>query len=72
MDHLQDAQAAELDALQQLGRLPDAVAPEARDCADCGAEIPTRRLAAVPTATRCVLCEEIRSGGVRWTGRSAA
>ena len=47
--------------------LRDIVAAEARiaagtygTCIDCGAEIPFARLAAYPTAKRCLRCQQIR------------
>lgn len=49
------ARAAELE--RAMRRLDD----EAWDrCADCGAPIGTRRLLALPTATTCAPCQELR------------
>ena len=35
-----------------------------KDCADCGEPIPARRRAAMPSATRCITCQE-KSEGAR-------
>lgn len=48
----------ESEAVQRRARLPDAVPPAARFCEDCDDPIAAQRLRAVPTATRCVDCEE--------------
>lgn len=34
------------------------------ECLDCGNEIPTRRRAALPSATRCVDCQETHERGL--------
>jgi DnaK suppressor protein len=49
--------AAELRAVEEaLARLHK---PEFGLCAECGIEIPYRRLIVQPAATRCVRCEEL-------------
>jgi len=49
--------------MRELRRAKDALrrldTPEFGVCTDCGAEIPFARLAAEPTATRCVDCQTI-------------
>lgn len=35
------------------------------ECADCGDDIPRARLAALPSAERCVGCQEARERGGR-------
>lgn len=72
MDYLQDAQAADSEALQARGRLPEALPPPERDCDDCGDAIAAARLKAVPTATHCVGCEELRVQRLRFMGRPRA
>ena len=60
-DRAQDLNMAEIEAVQQRARLPDAgPAPAARDCNGCGRPIDGRRLKACPTATCCVPCTEMR------------
>jgi RNA polymerase-binding transcription factor len=41
-------------------------------CAECSADIPTNRLAALPFAVRCRDCEELREVGVRRARRISA
>ncbi len=61
IDHLQAREAAESDAIQAAGRMPDppAVLPTVRDCEDCGDPINPKRLAALPHTTQCVDCADL-------------
>jgi phage/conjugal plasmid C-4 type zinc finger TraR family protein len=51
------AVAQQIERILDRGR--DDVSPATGDgrCADCGKEIGAERLAAVPTATRCISCQ---------------
>ena len=40
-----------------LAGVPPCPVPDRRDCADCGDPIPRRRLAALPSAERCLGCQ---------------
>ena len=58
---------ANAEVARVAAELRDIVAAEARiaagtygTCIDCGAEIPFARLAAYPTAKRCLRCQQIR------------
>ena len=58
---------ANAEAARDAAELRDIVAAEARiaagtdgTCIDCGAPIPFSRLAAYPTAKRCLRCQQIR------------
>ena len=41
-------------------------------CAECSADIPTKRLAALPFAARCRECEELREVSIRQARRASA
>lgn len=41
-------------------------------CVDCGANIPGRRLEALPSATRCMTCEEAREAAAEWETHESA
>ena len=41
-------------------------------CAECCADVPTNRVAALPFAVRCRDCEELREVGVRQARRASA
>ncbi len=65
-DNVDDSQAAEAKSRQTAldtvrcrprGQGPDMSDGTAR-CRDCGEEIPASRLARVPDAERCVVCQE--------------
>jgi DnaK suppressor protein len=51
---------------EALGRLASGVYGV---CVDCNAEIPTKRLTALPFAVRCRECEELREAGTRRSRR---
>jgi RNA polymerase-binding transcription factor len=51
---------------EALGRLASGVY---RVCMECNAEIPTKRLTALPFAVRCRECEELRETGARRSRR---
>ena len=57
LDRIQDAESHLSDQLNAYGRLPDVPVPVERLCIGCFCDIPPARLAAVPTATRCIRCE---------------
>ena len=50
------AVADQIERIIEEGRDPEARSSDGR-CADCGQEIGDERLAALPTATRCVRCQ---------------
>ena len=50
------AVAKEIDRILEQGREPSGVAVDGK-CQTCGRDIGEERLAAVPTATRCVSCQ---------------
>ena len=54
---------AEIDAIDRTVGLIDA--GDYGICEDCGEEIPTARLEALPTATTCVTCAEARETAAR-------
>ena len=57
---IEDGKVAEADAIRgALARVADGSYGK---CVTCGCTIPAARLAAVPTATRCVACAEVTSG----------
>ena len=67
-------QAAEIREQQRLDRLAaDLRGLLVSDCADCGAEIPAERKAAIPGAIRCAFCQESREIQLRvqrgWSAR---
>ena len=41
-------------------------------CVDCGTDIPGRRLEALPSATRCMTCEETREVAAEWETHESA
>lgn len=58
---------ANAEVARNVAELRDIVAAEARmaggtygTCIDCGAPIPYARLAAYPTAKRCLACQQVR------------
>ena len=59
-----------------LRRIDEALARIARGdygvCAECSADIPTNRLAALPFAVRCRDCEELREVRIRQARRVSA
>lgn len=58
MDLIQDHEAVVNEALNASARLPTVAPCAARDCDGCGKPIDPRRLKVVPSAIRCVWCEE--------------
>lgn len=72
MDRLQEFEAQELEATQLRGRLPDVAVPIARSCDYCDEAIAPARLRAVPTATHCIGCEELRVQREHFAGRPRA
>ena len=68
---------ANAEVARDAAELRDIVAAEARigagtygTCIDCGAEIPFARLAAYPTAKRCLGCQQIREATRAPAGRA--
>ena len=66
MDQFDRAQALEqqfrdaaLKAAQPTGQQAKRVIGEVVLCQDCDTEIPPKRLAVLPNATRCILCQQI-------------
>lgn len=62
MDHVQEIVESRRDALLAKRRLEreaemTAVAPEFRECDECGDDIPAARLKALPTTKYCVDCQ---------------
>lgn len=57
LEHLAEEGLEAID--EALARLDS---PEFGKCETCGTEIPTERLLAVPTATRCVPCQQRHEG----------
>jgi len=84
-DSLDEAEASASDLQQEVGvtltemtaevlrRVDEALARLASGvygvCVECNAEIPTKRLTALPFAVRCRECEELREAGARRTRR---
>lgn len=66
--------AEQLDQLkrdQELARIQDALArPGTKECVHCGDDIEPARLAALPSARRCIGCQTLLEGGPRVTSNS--
>lgn len=56
-DHASDLQDAEIESALMAHARAIAQGPKHTHCIDCGMEIQPARLAAVPGASRCVMCQ---------------
>lgn len=60
----QASELASAEAEAGIVRVRRALQPSgATECDDCGEEIGARRLAAIPSATRCIDCQTLAEGG---------
>lgn len=67
IDRAQHREAEMLsDRLERQARRAALDAPGKRTCADCGVPIPLARRRALPSATRCVECQDWAERTGRW------